>query len=336
MKAIELPRLSDYGLYLALAALVIVSAVLSPLFFTYNNLANVLTQASLTGLLALGMTFVILTGGIDLSVGSIVGFSSILYATILHGAIFTFMPQDIFIYTGAPRLTPILPVPLDLLFVLAAGATIGCISGAVSYVFRIHSFIVTLSIMIAVRGLAISYTHGQPLFGVPSYVSFLSYGQIFRIPMPVFIWIAFSVLSLVLLRYTRFGRNIYAVGGDEEAARLSGINPPAFRIAPFVFSGFLAALVGVIMSGRMGCGDPKIAQGWELDAIAAVVIGGTSLSGGKGSVGGTIVGVLIMGLLINIMNLLEIEAYPQQMAKGVIIIAALALHNVLARRRYAA
>jgi ribose/xylose/arabinose/galactoside ABC-type transport system permease subunit len=333
MKAKLLSGLSNYGLFLVLILLIVISAILSPYFFTYQNLASVLTQASLTGLLALGMTFVILTGGIDLSVGSIVGFSSILYATILHGAIFTFMPEDIFIYSGSPVLTPILPVPLDLVFVLLAGATIGCISGAVSYIFRIHSFIVTLSIMITVRGLAVSYTHGQPLFGVPEYVNFLSYGEIFRMPMPLVLWIAFSGLSAFLLRYTRFGRDIYAVGGDEEAARLSGINPPAFRISPFIFSGFFAALVGIIMAGRMGCGDPKIASGWELDAIAAVVIGGSSLSGGKGNVGGTIVGVLIMGLIINIMNLLEIEAYPQQMAKGIIIIAALALHSLLAGRR---
>ncbi len=325
--------LADYGLYLVLLLLVIVSAILSPLFFSYINLANLLTQASFTGLLALGMTFVILMGGIDLSVGSVVGLSSILYASILHGAFFTFMPKNIFIYEGAPKLTPILPLPLDILFVLAVGAVVGLASGFLSHRFRVHSFIITLCIMMLTRGLAISYTRGQPLFGVPDPVSFLAYGMPAKVPMPTIIWLGLSLLCLLLLRYTRFGRGIYAVGGGEEAARLSGIQPAWYRIFPYVASGFFAALVGIMMSGRMGCGDPKIGQGWELDAIAAVVIGGTSLSGGKGSIAGTVVGVLIMGLIINIMNLLAIEAYPQQMAKGIIIIAALALHSALAQRR---
>jgi len=325
--------LADYGLYFVLLALVLVSAILSPLFFSYNNLANLLTQASFTGLLALGMTFVILMGGIDLSVGSMVGFASILYATVLHGALFTFMPKEIFVYQGAPKLTPILPLPLDVLFVLAVGAFFGLISGFISYRFRIHSFIVTLCVMIFTRGLAVSYTHGQPLFGVPDSISYLAYGLPAKIPMPTIIWLGASLLCLLFLRYTRFGRGIYAVGGGEEAARLSGIQPAWYRIFPYIASGFFAALVGIMMSGRMGCGDPKIGQGWELDAIAAVVIGGTSLSGGKGSIGGTVVGVLIMGLVINILNLLEIQAYPQAMAKGIIIVGALALHSVLSRRR---
>ncbi len=327
--------LSDYGLYLVLLILVVISALLSPLFFSYRNISNLLTQSSFTGLLALGMTFVILTGGIDLSVGSIVGFASILYATLLHGSIFTFMPETIFIYKAAPELTPVFPLAVNFLFVLFIGAVVGSISGSISYKIGIHSFIVTLSIMIFIRGLAISYTHGQPLFGVPDYVSFLAYGTLFYIPMPAIIWIFASAISIILLKYMRFGRRIYAVGGDEEAARLSGINPAIYRISPFLFSGVFASLVGIMMCGRMACGDPKIAQGWELDAIAAVVIGGTSLFGGKGSIGGTIVGVLIMGLIINIMNLLEISTYPQQMVKGVIIVTALALQNILAKRSYA-
>jgi len=325
--------LADYGLYLILLVLIVISVILSPLFFSYNNIANLLTQSSFSGLLAIGMTFVILMGGIDLSVGSVVGFASILYATILHGSFFTFMPEEIFIYSGAPKLTPILPLPFDVLFVLLVGAFIGLISGFISYRFRIHSFIVTLCFMIFIRGLAVSYTHGQPLFGIPDPISFLAYGLVAKVPMPTIIWLGISLLCFLLLKFSRFGRGIYAVGGGEEAARLSGLEPAKYRIFPYIASASLAALVGIMMSGRMGCGDPKIAQGWELDAIAAVVIGGTSLSGGKGSIGGTVVGVLILGLIINIMNLLEIEAYPQQMAKGIIIVAALALHALFSRRR---
>ncbi|PIE34790.1 hypothetical protein CSA56_06830 [candidate division KSB3 bacterium] len=325
--------LSNYGLFLILLVLIIVSSIISPLFFSYLNIANLLSQSSFTGILAVGMTFVILTAGIDLSVGSIVGFSSILFATLLHGSIFTFMPETIFVYDGLPELTPVFPLFINLLFVLFVGAFLGCISGLISYKLNIHSFIITLAIMIFVRGLAVSYTHGQPLFGIPDYVNFLAYGEVLRIPMPTIIWIAASIFSILLLRYTRLGRGIYAVGGGEEAARLSGINPGLYRVFPFVMSGFFAALVGVIMSGRMACGDPKIAQGWELDAIAAVVIGGTSLFGGRGGVGGTIVGVLIMGLIINMMNLLEISAYPQQMVKGIIIVVALAFQNLVLKRK---
>ncbi|MGQ9616789.1 MAG: ABC transporter permease [Spirochaetota bacterium] len=326
--------MGEYGLYLILIVLIVISGILSPLFFTYQNIANLLTQCSFIGLLAVGMTFVILMGGIDLSVGSVVGFSSILYATILHGSIFTFMPGEIFIYTGAPTLNPILPIPFDIIFVLFTGIVIGFINGSLSFIFRIHSFIITLGMMIFIRGLGICYTHGQPLFGVPDFVSFIAYGQKAYIPMPTIIWACVSFFSFIFLKYTRFGRRIYAVGGDEEAARLSGIQPGMYRIFPYIISSFLAALVGIMMTGRMGCGDPKIAQGWELDAIAAVVIGGTSLSGGKGSIGGTVVGIIIMGLITNIMNLLEIEAYPQQMAKGIIIIIALAMWNLLFGRKY--
>lgn len=333
MKGKVFVLLSDYGLFIILIALVAISGLLSPLFFTYANLANFFTQAAYNGLLALGMTFVILIGGIDLSVGSIVGFTSILYGTLMHGSFFTFMPNQIFVYKGAPVLTPILPLPLDIFFVLAVGALIGFLNGAISYRFRINSFIVTLCMQIFVRGLAVSYTNGQPLFGVPDSVSYLAYGTPLRIPMPMIIWAIACVAAHYLLHYTRFGRRIYAVGGDEEVARLSGIQPAIPRIFPLVISGFLAAVVGIIMSGRMGCGDPKIGQGWETDAIAAVVIGGASLSGGKGSIRGTVTGVLIIGLITNIMNLLEIDAYPQQMAKGLIIIAALGLQGIFSERR---
>jgi ribose/xylose/arabinose/galactoside ABC-type transport system permease subunit len=242
------------------------------------------------------------------------------------------MPNEIFIYKGAPVLTPALPLPFDVLFVLLIGAILGFLTGSISRRFRIHTFIVSLCMMIFVRGLAVSYTNGQPLFGVPDPISFLAYGEPLGIPMPAIIWVFICLIAVWILRYTRFGRNIYAVGGDEEAARLSGIQPSLYQIFPLVVSGSLASLVGIIMSGRMGCGDPKIGEGWQTDAIAAVVIGGANLAGGKGGIGGTIIGVLIMGLINNVMNLLEIDAYPQQMAKGIIIIIALAIQGLFSAR----
>lgn len=324
---------TKYGLFFIFLGLIILSSLLSPLFFTYANLANFFSQIAYNGILSIGMTFVIIMGGIDLSVGSIVGFSSILYATILHGAFFTFMPKEIFIYGQAPTLNSILPFPFDVFFVLFIGGLIGYLNGAISYRFRINSFIVTLCMMIFIRGLGICYTNGQPLFGVPDLINSLAYGAIAKVPMPTIIWIFIYILAGVLLRYSRFGRAIYSVGGDKNVARLSGIEPAKYQIFPYVVSGLLAALVGIMMSGRMGCGDPKIADGWQTDAIAAVVIGGASMTGGKGSVTGTILGVLILGLITNIMNLLKIDAYPQQMAKGFIIIGALALQGIISGRR---
>jgi len=319
----------NYALYIILVFLIIISAILSPLFLSYKNIINLLVQGSFSGLLAVGMTFVILIGGIDLSVGAIVGFSSILFATLLHGSIFTFMPDTIFIYGNQIELTPFFAIPFNLIFVLFIGSIIGFVNGIISYKFNIHSFIVTLAIMIFIRGLAISYTDGQPLFGVPEYIEFLAYGELLNIPMPIIIWAFVSILSIMFLKFTHFGRGIYAVGGNEEAARLSGINISTTKIVPFIISGLIAALVGIIMSGRIACGDPKIAQGWELNAIAAVVIGGTSLFGGKGSITGTLIGTLIINLIINIMNLLEISTYHQEMAKGIIIVVALVLQKVL-------
>ena len=323
--------LKKYGLLLVVLGLVAVAAVLSPLFLTQRNLVNLLTQVSFIGIIAVGMTVAILTGGIDLSVGSIVGFSSIFFATMLHGNLFTWMPDEIFVYEGGTALTPLLPLPLNLFVVLLVGALFGLISGTMAYLLKLHPFIITLGMMIFVRGLGLSYTDGQPLFGVPAYTNTLAYGTVLGIPMPVILWIITLAVAWTVLRYTRFGRRIYAVGGEEEAARLSGIQPALYRIAPFVISGLCAAMVGVLMTGRLAGGDPKIAEAWELDAIGAVVIGGTSLHGGKGGVGGTILGVLIVGIVVNVMNLLGIETHPQEMVKGALIVGAVALQNLLGR-----
>jgi ribose/xylose/arabinose/galactoside ABC-type transport system permease subunit len=320
-----------YGLAIVLGLLFVFSASISPLFLTPRNLTNLLTQVSFVGIISVGMTLVILTAGIDLSVGSIVGFSSILFATLLHGKLFTFMPDEIFVFTGDFALTPLLPVPFNAVLVLLVGATIGLVSGSLSYKLKIHSFIITLGMMIFIRGLGRSYTDGQPLFGVLPYVNWLAYGSVLGVPAPVAMWLLIVFVVAITMHYTRLGRRIYAVGGDEEAARLSGIQPAFYRVLPFIVSGVCAALVGILMTGRIAAGDPKIAEGWELDAIGAVVIGGTSLKGGRGSLVGTVIGVLIVGIVVNVMNLRGMEAYPQQMVKGILIVAAVALQNLIER-----
>jgi ribose/xylose/arabinose/galactoside ABC-type transport system permease subunit len=315
-----------------LVLLMIAAAILSPLFLSYGNMINLLTQVSFTGILAIGLTFVILTGGIDLSVGSIVSFSSIFYATLLHGSIFTFMPTQIFVYSETTRgITPFLPLPLNLLIVLLAGGVIGLINGSLSYYLKLHSFVITMGMMFAIRGLAMSYTNGQPIFGVADYTNFLAYGSLLGFPIPAFLWLLMLAAGALVLSLRRYGRRIYAVGGNEAAARLSGIMPAYYRISPFIISGVCAAFVGILMTGRMGAGDPTIAKGWELDAIAAVVIGGTILQGGRGNLGGTLIGALIVGVVANLMDLLGLKAYPQQMVKGLMIIAAVAFQNVLGR-----
>jgi ribose/xylose/arabinose/galactoside ABC-type transport system permease subunit len=308
----------------------VIAAILSPLFLRLANIRNLFIQVSFTGILAIGMTFVILTGGIDLSVGSIVGFSSILFATLLHGSFFTFMPKVIFAYgKQASVLNPLLPLPLDLLVVVIIAAIIGLISGGLSYYLKIHSFIITLGMLFAVRGLALSYTNGQPLYGVPKSMTFMAYGFVLGLPVTPILWLVLLVAGAGVLTFTRYGRRIYAVGGNEQVARLSGITPIVYRITPFLISGVCAGLVGILMSGRMGAGDPTIANGWELDAIGAVVIGGTRLEGGRGSLLGTLIGVLIVGVVTNAMDLLGMKAYPQQMVKGAMIVGAVALQNVL-------
>lgn len=319
-------------LLLILLVLIVIGAILSPLFLRYANLMNLLTQSSFTGILSIGMTFVILTAGIDLSVGSIVGFSSILFVTLLHGSLFTFMPNQIFTISAKSHdLTPLFAIPLNLFAVLIAGAVVGLISGALSYFLKLHSFVITLGMLFAIRGLGLSYTNGQPLYGVPSYTNYLAYGFLLGIPVPAILWLGLLAMGAFVLTFTKYGRRIYAVGGNEETARLSGIMPGLYRISPFIISGAGAALVGVLMSGRMGAGDPTIANGWELDAIGAVVIGGTVLEGGRGDLGGTLIGVLIIGIMSNVMDLLSIRAYPQEMVKGALIVGAVALHNALGR-----
>jgi len=306
------------------------AAAVSPLFLRPANIRNLFIQVSFTGILAIGMTFVILTGGIDLSVGSIVGFSSIFLATMLHGSFFTFMPKAIFAYgKQANVLSPVLPIPLDFLLVIVCAALLGLISGALSYYLKLHSFIITLGMLFAVRGLALSYTNGQPLYGAPPSASFLAYGAVLGIPVTPVLWLLLLGLGGGVLTFTRYGRRIYAVGGNEQVSRLSGIRSMVYRVSPFVISGLCAGLVGILMSGRMGAGDPTIANGWELDAIGAVVIGGTRLEGGRGGLLGTLIGVLIVGVVTNAMDLLGIKAYPQQMVKGAMIVGAVALQNAL-------
>lgn len=291
---------------IGLLALVIILSLLSPRFLTFTNLTNVLRQTSLNAIIAVGMTFVILTGGIDLSVGSILALSSAITAGLLVEG-----------YS----------VIAAMLVGLIVGGLIGTFNGIVITKGKIPPFITTLAVMTLARGATLVYTGGQPITGLGAAFRKIGTGHIpfTSVPVPVIIMLGIFLIAYYTLSQTRFGRYVYALGGNEEATRLSGINTNKIKIMVYSISGTLAALSGIILTSRLNSAQPTAGEGYELDAIAAVVLGGSSLSGGKGGVGGTLVGALIIGILNNGLNLLNVSPFYQLMAKGAVILLAVLL-----------
>lgn len=286
---------------LALILLLVLASLLSPYFLSPRNIFNVLRGASMVGIVAIGMTFVILNRGIDLSVGSIVGLSAALAAT--------FAPYGV--------------VPA-ILVALAAGLAIGLVNGLLITVLRLQPFIATLGMLIFARGLVFVHTNGSNIVveNPSDAFQFLGSGYVGPVPTPVLLFIAIWLFAAWALKYTVFGREIYAVGANEEAARLSGINVNRNKVLVYCVSGLLAGLAGFVMASRLTVGEPNGGTLYELDAIAAALIGGTTFDGGVGGVGGTVLGILILSFLSNILNLLNISPYSQMLLKGVIIILA--------------
>jgi ribose transport system permease protein len=292
-----------------LIALVLISIVLtflSPDFLTLNNILNVMRQVSINALIAFGMTFVILTGGIDLSVGSILALSSVLIAGWITAG-----------------MDPVLATLLGI----GVGGVMGLINGVVIYQGRVAPFIATLATMTIFRGLALVVTDGRPVTGLHSdFFSMLGGGYVASlVPVPV-IWmlVAFAVLWFVL-RKTTFGRHVYAIGGNEEASLISGVRVSQIKPAVYALSGALSAMAGVILTSRLNSAQPNAGSGYELDAIAAVVLGGTSLAGGRGWIVGTLIGALLIGVLNNGLNLLGVSSFYQQVIKGAVILLAVLL-----------
>ncbi|MFY0545856.1 ABC transporter permease [Brevibacillus sp. H7] len=296
--------LQRMGPLLGLALIVIVLSIISEDFFTISNIFNVLRQISINALIAFGMTFVILTGGIDLSVGSILALSSALTAGMMAGGMDT---------------------PLAVLIGLLAGAVMGAANGVLISKGKVAPFIATLATMTVFRGLTLVYTEGKPITGLHEDFAMLGRGFFLEIPMPV-IWmlISFAVLYF-LLRHTTFGRHVYALGSNEEATRLSGINTSKVKILVYSISGLFAALSGIILTSRLNSAQPTAGTAYELDAIAAVVLGGTSLAGGRGWITGTLIGAMIIGVLDNGLNLLNVSSFYQQVVKGGVILLAVLL-----------
>ena len=292
-----------------LIALVLISIVLtflSPDFLTLNNILNVMRQVSINALIAFGMTFVILTGGIDLSVGSILALSSVLIAGWITAG-----------------MDPVLATLLGI----GVGGVMGLINGVVIYQGRVAPFIATLATMTIFRGLALVVTDGRPVTGLHSdFFSMLGGGYVASlVPVPV-IWmlVAFAVLWFVL-RKTTFGRHVYAIAGNEEASLISGVRVSQIKPAVYALSGALSAMAGVILTSRLNSAQPNAGSGYELDAIAAVVLGGTSLAGGRGWIVGTLIGALLIGVLNNGLNLLGVSSFYQQVIKGAVILLAVLL-----------
>jgi ribose transport system permease protein len=303
--------LSQYGILLAFLALVLGLALLSPNFLATSNLLNVLRQIAVNALLAFGMTTVILGAGIDLSVGSVLAFSGALAAGL---SVAGWHPA------------------LAMLAALLAGVAMGLFNGVFVAYARIAPFIATLGGLTIFRGATLVYTDGRPITGLPGAFDVLGNEVWLGVPVPVWIMLAFLGLTHFLLRYTALGRTIYAVGGNEEAARLSGIPIVKVKLFTYAYSGLAAALGALVLTGRLNSAQPTAGSGFELDAIAAVVVGGTSLFGGRGGAVGTFLGAAIIGVLNNGMNLLDVSAFYQQIVKGGVILGALLIDRLVASR----
>ncbi|MCF6093786.1 ribose ABC transporter permease [Microaerobacter geothermalis] len=292
------------GPLLGLLLIGIILSILEPRFLTVSNLFNVVRQVSINAILAFGMTFVILTGGIDLSVGSILALVGALVAGMMTGGI-----------------DPVLAVIAGI----GVGAILGGINGVLVAKGKLAPFIVTLATMTIYRGLTLVYTEGRPITGLPDEFRFLGRGELLGIPVPIILTFLLFILLLIVMEKTTFGRRVYALGGNEEAARLSGIKTNRSKIWVYVISGMTAAVSAIILTSRLNSAQPTAGFAFELDAIAAVVLGGTSLAGGYGTLGGTLIGALIIGILDNGLNLLNVSSFYQQVVKGLVILIAVLL-----------
>lgn len=287
-----------------------------PSFLSFPSLVNILNQSAVYGVLSVGMTFVILTGGIDLSVGSLIGFGGVVCALIVRVG-------------GNP---PWAWIVIGSLVAFAAAAAAGSLTGFLVTRVRIPPFIATLALMSSLRGLGYLLAGGQPIAPLPPAYTFLGRYRIGdRLPVGVLVMLAVFVLGIVVLNHTRFGRHVRAIGGNLEAARLSGVRVAQTQWIVYVICSMLAVLGGLIASSKLGSGDPKAGLGDELSVIAAVVVGGTSLSGGRGAMGGTFVGLLIVSVLSSGLNWIGVESFSQQIILGAVILAAVLLDQVKQR-----
>lgn len=293
---------------IVLVILCVLMSILNDRFWTWGNIITVLRQTSINAVIATGMTFAILIGGIDLSVGSVLAICGAIAATLISSGMDTI---------------------LVVLITLLLGLGIGLVNGLLISKGRLQPFIATLGTMTLLRGLTLVYTQGKPIstMGAAHSLSFskIGTGYLFQLPIPIYIMIIVFIIAYYILRHLRMGRYIYALGSNEEATMYSAIKTDNVKLYVYSAAGFLAALAGIIVTARLGSAQPTAGSGYELDAIAAVVLGGTSMSGGVGTIQGTVIGALIIGLLNNALNLLQVPSYYQDVAKGIVILIAVLL-----------
>ncbi|MEN6410047.1 MAG: ABC transporter permease [Anaerolineaceae bacterium] len=311
-KAARRSILQRFGLLLVFLLLAAVLSILSDRFLTVNNLLNVFRQASINGIVSVGMTLVILTGGIDLSVGSILALSAVI---------------------GADLMTSGVPVFWSVLAALGIGAALGAVNGFVITRGKIPPFIATLGMLTVARGLTLMYTQGQPITGLPEGFRFIGAGSVGPIPMPIIVAGLTFLIGYIVLTRTRFGEHVYLIGDNSTSARLAGV--PTDRVTTIVYaiSGLCAALAGLVLIARLDSAQPVIGQGYEFNAIAAVVVGGTSFAGGEGTLIGTLLGALLMETLNNGLNLLNVSSLWEQVFKGGVIALALLFYKSISRSK---
>ena len=315
-----------YGALIFLIVLCVVFAVLEPAFLTTRNIFNVIRQVSIYGMLAIGMTFVILTGGIDLSIGSVLALAGLVCAAVEKGS-------RGLLGAGAGEAHGF-GLPAAVAAAIAVGLIAGTSQGLAVSRMKVPPFIVTLGGMSVFRGLALVFSGGQPISAFRAPYKFWGQGMIGPVPVPVILFLVFAIIAYIVLRYTRYGRHIYAVGGNQEAARLSGLNVGALILSVYMIMGFFAGLSGFVLSSRLNSAEQVAGVGYELQVIAGVVIGGTSLTmGGEGGIFGTVVGILLMGVLSNGLTLMNVSPYYQQIIVGLIIVFAVYFDQVVKQRR---
>ncbi len=300
-----------YGLVIVFLMLCLGLGLLTDRFLTVSNMVNVLRQSTINGIIAIGMTYVILTAGIDLSVGSILALTGVVTASLLQSE-------------GVS-------VPLAIVAGLTLGALLGLVNGVIITQFKVPPFVTTLGMMTIARGLALTFTEGRPITGLPDGFRTIGTGSLGSIPMPIFIALIAFLLGYIVLNHTTLGEYIFALGNNPVAARYAGINTNVYIIFVYIVAGILAALAGMILIARLNSAQPTAGLAYEFDAIAAVVVGGTSFSGGEGSLWGTLLGVLVIAVLNNGLNLLNVSSFYQPVVTGVVIALALLFYKLLRR-----
>jgi inositol transport system permease protein len=314
--------LRKYGIVVIFIAICLALSIISPAFGTVRNLTNVIRQVSIIGIISMGVTFCIITTGIDLSSGSVLALVGVIVASLSQAKVVDVQPISV-----------VMPIFFAIVIGLLAGALMGLTNGAITAYGKIPPFVATLGMMTVARGAAFLYTNGRPIGYLKESFTYLGVGYFLKIPVPIWIYGLVGVTSYILLSKSRFGRYVFAIGGNEQAARICGISVERTQILVYTYAGLLSGIAGILLVSRTSAGNPTYGLAYELDAIASTVIGGTSLSGGVGSIPLCVVGAMIIGVLNNGMDLLGVNAYWQQIVKGVIIVTAVLIDARKRRRK---